>query len=184
VPEDAQLASPKNLDSFANFLATLTGKLQDEWDNSALADDVATLTYDKALRQQCQSGIPQLPADSLLDGTPQPSERRSCSKKELSQRSRLNSTLKTASITIRLTAEEQAQLHERAAAAQLSVSAYLRSCIFEAEALRIQVREALSQLRAATPNDPVEPVQSQAQSARSWRSRLLPLWRSHASARV
>jgi predicted DNA binding CopG/RHH family protein len=120
----------------------------------------------------------------LLDGTPQTSERRSCSKKELSQRSRLNSTLKTASITIRLTAEEQAQLHERAAAAQLSVSAYLRSCIFEAEALRIQVREALSQLRAATPNDPVEPVQSQAQSARSWRSRLLPLWRSHASARV
>jgi hypothetical protein len=184
VPEDAQLASPKNLDSFANLLATFTGKLQDEWDNSALAEDMATLTYEKALRQQCHTGIPELPADSLLDGTRQPLEVRSRFKKELPQRIRLNSALKTASITIRLTAEEQAQLHERAAAAQLSVSAYLRSCIFEAEALRIQVREALSQLRAATPNDPVEAVQSRAQSVRSWRSRLLPLWRSHASARV
>src|SRR4051794_29280677 len=69
MPEDVQFASPKNLDSFANLLATFTGKLQDEWDNSALAEDVATLSYDKALRQQCQTGIPEPSADSLHEAS-------------------------------------------------------------------------------------------------------------------
>jgi predicted HicB family RNase H-like nuclease len=53
---------------------------------------------------------------------------------------------KSASITLRVAAEEYEQLQERAAAAHLSVSAYIRSCIFEAESLRAQVKAALVQM--------------------------------------
>lgn len=60
----------------------------------------------------------------------------------------LSARRKTASVTIRLSAAENTQLHERAAAAGMTASAYLRSCLFEAEALRAQVKEALDQFRA------------------------------------
>ncbi len=56
---------------------------------------------------------------------------------------------RSASITIRLSRAENAQLRERAAEAGLTVSAYLRSCTLQAEALRAQVKQALAQLRAA-----------------------------------
>ncbi len=48
--------------------------------------------------------------------------------------------LKNASITIRMSKEECTQLHRRAAEAGLTVSAYLRSCTFEAESLRALVK--------------------------------------------
>ena len=89
---------------------------------------------------------------------------------------------KTASITIRLTKAEEAQLHERAAAAQLSISAYLRSCIFEAESLRAQVKEALSQMKAATTCRSSTPEDAQPKPTPNWRTRLLPHWRRPASA--
>ena len=41
--------------------------------------------------------------------------------------------LRTASVTIRLSTAECARLHQRAAEAGLTVSAYLRSCMLEAE---------------------------------------------------
>lgn len=56
--------------------------------------------------------------------------------------------LKKASITIRLSQAEYAQLHHRASEAGLTISAYLRSCTLEAETLRAQVREALTQMKA------------------------------------
>ena len=54
---------------------------------------------------------------------------------------------RTASVTVRLSAAEWAQLKQRAAEARLTVSAYIRSCTFEAEALRAQVKQALKELR-------------------------------------
>ncbi len=51
---------------------------------------------------------------------------------------------------MRMTEEECVQLHHRAAEAGLTVSAYLRSCAFEVETLRAQVKEALAQLNAAS----------------------------------
>jgi hypothetical protein len=45
---------------------------------------------------------------------------------------------------------EYTQLQERAAEAGITVSAYLRSCTFEAESLRAQVKETLALLRPAT----------------------------------
>jgi hypothetical protein len=44
---------------------------------------------------------------------------------------------------------ECAQLHSRAAEAGLTVSAYLRSCTFEAESLRAMVKDTMAQLRSA-----------------------------------
>jgi len=54
---------------------------------------------------------------------------------------------KTSSITLRTSASEAGQLRQRAREAGLTVSAYIRSCVFEAEALRTEVKAALSELR-------------------------------------
>lgn len=61
-----------------------------------------------------------------------------------------DATRKSSSIHIRLSAPESAQLKQRAAEAGLTVSAYLRSCVLEAETLRAQVKQALAQLRVAS----------------------------------
>jgi hypothetical protein len=50
-------------------------------------------------------------------------------------------------VTVRLSKAECASLHQRAAEAGLTVSAYLRSCTIEAEALRAEVKTALAELR-------------------------------------
>jgi hypothetical protein len=77
--------------------------------------------------------------------------------------------LKDASITIRMSKAECAQLHRRAAEAGLTVSAYLRSCTFEAESLRAMVKDTLAQLRSATsPAKPAHP----APHRRLWFDRL------------
>jgi predicted DNA binding CopG/RHH family protein len=54
---------------------------------------------------------------------------------------------RSASVTVRLSAAECALLKQRAAEAGLTLSAYLRSCTFEAEALRTQVKQAIQELR-------------------------------------
>jgi hypothetical protein len=161
-------SSNKNAGSFAGLLESFTGsaKSSNEWDDTALLDDVATISYDQALRSHRR--VP--PSVS-----PQGSESPSPVSPTINQTSLVaqRKTRKSSSVTIRLTEQEEIQLHERAAAAQLSVSAYLRSCIFEAEALRAQVKEALSQIRAAAQTDPVP--------ASSWRARLMPHWRRRES---
>src|SRR5262249_55957192 len=60
-----------------------------------------------------------------------------------------HAALRTASVTIRLSKAECTRLHQRAAEAGLTVSAYLRSCVLEADALRAQVKEALAQIKSA-----------------------------------
>lgn len=60
------------------------------------------------------------------------------------------SHLKSASITIRMSEAECERLRQRAAEAGMTISAYLRSCTFEAETLRAQVKEVMTELRAAT----------------------------------
>ena len=138
-PAHAASGNPEN---FASLLAPLTdaAKADDSWDDAALAEDVADISYEQALRSVRRAGLNALaessPAPKAHAPTPLPAP--SIQKKR-----------RTASITIRVSEAEQAQLHERAAAAKLSVSVYLRSCIFEAEALRAQVKEALAQMQAA-----------------------------------
>jgi hypothetical protein len=52
-----------------------------------------------------------------------------------------------ASVTFRMSREEFIQLQARSVEANLTMSAYLRSCTFEAESLRAQVKQVLAELR-------------------------------------
>jgi predicted DNA binding CopG/RHH family protein len=172
--------------SFASLLAALATpapKSEPDWDDAALADDVATLSYERALRSHARyrpndNGESVLAQDAEVqdaevadfseDATAAPLPRNrvagpeafarahEAAKSELAQRaaertpSAFERSLKNASITIRMSKAESEQLHRRAAEAGLTVSAYLRSCTFEAEALRAQVKEVLTELRSAT----------------------------------
>ncbi len=166
----------KEASSFSSLLASLTGSTQNSnqiWDDSALADDVSTISYEQALRSHRR--VPSAESLTVYEAADQ----QECTAED-SARVTIRKIRKTSSITIRLTKEEETQLHDRAAAAQLSVSAYLRSCIFEAESLRTQVKEALSQIRATAQANP--PHQPESRLASSWRARLLPHWRRPASS--
>jgi hypothetical protein len=55
------------------------------------------------------------------------------------------------SVSVRLSAGESEQLRQRAIESGLSVSAYMRSCVLEADHLRFQVKQALAQMRARAP---------------------------------
>jgi hypothetical protein len=82
--------------------------------------------------------------------------------------------LKSASITIRLSKVECTQLRIRAAEAGLTVSAYLRSCTFEAESLRALVKDTLAQLRTTNATEDQKPVFEAKRSRFAWLHRLWP----------
>ena len=191
--------------SFAGLLASLTAPTpRTAWNNDDLAEDVATLSYEHALRAHARYK-PADPGDLAMmtageSGAIQTKEApggdRATSAKTSSlwaapgwnenaepQIAHDSFTLiegnkKCASITIRLSKTECDQLRKRAAQAGLTVSAYLRSCTFEAEALRAQVKDVLAELRQSAP---VEEARSAAVARRSWREwimRMMPRWRT------
>jgi pyruvate/2-oxoglutarate dehydrogenase complex dihydrolipoamide acyltransferase (E2) component len=165
--------------SFAGFLAALAEpekRPDSPWGGDGLEDDIATLSYERALRahgrirgtdasdyspaqtaasgqfvasqapaaaaaRPVQTAAPQSPAAANAGTQPAAAFR---------PYTALDRDLKCASITIRLSKAEGAQLRQRAAEAGLTVSAYLRSCTFEAETLRALVKDTLAQLRSAT----------------------------------
>ena len=152
--------------SFAGLLEALATppKVEAEsfWREAELAEDVATLTYDRALRKHAR----YRPADRGDEARPaaaatSTSEAAGGLKIEpaalgalpaLADKSTRNAPdreLRQASVTIRLSKEECAQLRQRAAEAEMTVSAYLRSCASEVESLRAQVKEALAGMRSA-----------------------------------
>jgi hypothetical protein len=94
----------------------------------------------------------------------------------------LDRNLKSSSITIRLSHEECAQLRKRAAEAGLTVSAYLRSCTFEAESLRAMVKDTLAQLRPEPPKRKETASTTLRRSWFGWLLRFFPPW--HPSQRV
>lgn len=146
--------------SFANLLAALAKageKPQPSWKDDELADDVATLSYERALQAHARYRPRELDDRSL---TQPPSAQRAPGKiaapgegNPLSDLAAALPNLKSASVTLRMSQGECDQLRRRAAEAGLTVSAYLRSCAFEVESLRAQVKEALAQLRPAPPPD-------------------------------
>jgi hypothetical protein len=162
----------KSASSFSSLLESFTGSAKNSngiWDDSALLEDVATISYEQALRSHRRVlPVEALPADESLSAVGLATER--------SFSGVPGKKKKSASITIRLTESEEAQLHQRAAAAQLSVSAYLRSCIFEAELLRSQVKQALSQMKAATALSPHASDEPQSKPASGWRTRFFSRW--------
>jgi predicted DNA binding CopG/RHH family protein len=201
-PADAE-PSP-SASSFAGLLAALTAPKQEPqpaWNDDDLADDVATLSYERALQaharykpadfgeepraadlaeassgekktaQSPRRGAPHAaaaPARTFRNQDPrQPTENLSDAPATLEE------NRKRASITVRMSRSELTQLQQRAAEAGLTISAYLRSCTFEAEALRAQVKEALAQLREIKPAEAGAPIQPP-HPRLGWIPRLLP----------
>lgn len=151
------------------------------WNDEDLAQDVATLSYESALRNHARytsaaqdktsygeisdaegdfdEEIPEEVAAfaEKLPGAPESAVAVPMAARDADVEAEsaphvsrpIVHKLKKASITIRLSEPECEQLHQRAEEAGMTVSAYLRSCTFEAEALRSQVKEALVQMRAA-----------------------------------
>ncbi len=151
------------------------------WDDDSLAPDVATLSYESALKAHARyrptdTSLTQLPdpvpfcLEEAAAATQQPEPRipvRPEPRAAANPKPKFNRfsplpaerDLKDASITIRMSKAECVQLHRRAAEAGLTVSAYLRSCTFEAESLRAMVKDTMAQLRSAqTQPKPADPA--------------------------
>lgn len=204
-----QPASTEHAPTFAGMLAALAApgqKRPPARDLGGFEEDVATLSYERALRAHTRyrasdatdRALTQIPDAEALhfdefplgagisapqSGVAQPGivpevdaelEADSGSPTGNEARSESDTNLKCASITIRVSKAECAQLRQRAAEAGLTVSAYLRSCTLEAEALRTQVKETLAQLRSETILE-MKPKEIEAGAASpkgSWLGRL------------
>jgi predicted DNA binding CopG/RHH family protein len=154
-------SSAQSDQDFAGLLAALAAakpaKLP-EWNEDELVQDVATLSYERALRthgryksgtiRSQDSGVARPNLTSQTE-THSRARRKSSADAGAGENQSASFDRKCASVTIRMSKAECEQLHARAAEAGLTISAYLRSCTFEAEALRAQVKEALAQLRNA-----------------------------------
>jgi len=177
MPHLAPAASSSPSPSFAGLLAALASRPSAQpvrsgaWNDSALADDVATLSYERALRTHARyhahepAGTPiEAQGETLTvgEGAVQAEAERGTAAFSIDTAAdpRTDAAVdeitaveegnrKCASVTIRLSRTECEQLRKRAAEAGLTVSAYLRSCTFEAESLRALVKDTLAQLRSA-----------------------------------
>jgi hypothetical protein len=166
--------------SFAELLAAEAAPPSREapWNDEGLAEDVATISYERALRthsrvRPASSGAEPAPEalltlDEAAAGSSAESEA-AAGNKPLPA-----APLKKASITIRLSEPECEQLRQRAAEAGLSVSAYLRSCTLEVESLRAEVKQTLAELRKPAPKPLEHPVRTK--SARGIRGAFAGLW--------
>jgi hypothetical protein len=173
--------------SFAGFLAALSQPGRStpsdtpsgaptrapRWSDESLAEDVATLSYEQALRAHARYHADEPVADPveaarlIADQVAAPEPQAVAGAEPLPER-----VLKQSSITIRLSREEDAQLRRRAAEAGLTVSAYIRSCTFEAEALRALVKDTLTQLRTGGAPPQLElPIRRRRWSALFWPGR-------------
>jgi predicted DNA binding CopG/RHH family protein len=167
--QPAQTQPSSSSSGFAGLVAALALPWRNEadgaeyWSGSDPGEDIETLSYERALRAHAR----YKPADGG-DGAAAPAARTGPSEAQeelplLAQTpgedlaGEANTApsvapereLRRASVTIRVSKAECARLHQRAAEAGLTVSAYLRSCALEAETLRAQVKEALAELRTA-----------------------------------
>lgn len=206
MPQPATISPPNPAGGFAGILASLAGppeKLRSDWNDDSLADDITTLSYEQALRTHARyrptSELPpiQNATDEQLPPKKPPlkqtvgaetSARSGTISDSVATQTRrstpLNDSRKAASITIRLSKAECAQLHERAAEAGLTVSAYLRSCTCEVEALRTQVKETLAQLRSLASGQVQRPAVTGQRLQRGWWSRLILLRGGRKADRV
>lgn len=199
-----------NVSSFAGLLASLAAPppepAEDEllWNTSDLGEDVATLSYERALRAHARYRPPDRSVDVSVDrspilpaglkpaglkigagadssagpnssvaanaaNAPAVADAAPASAKGIAT----DRDLRSESVTIRLNKAESARLHRRAAEAGLTVSAYLRSCALEAEALRAQVKQALAELKAGSTETTKQGKKPGRLNFLSWIARLL-----------
>lgn len=204
-------ANPSKPGSFASLLAGFAApRPADEWNDDELRDDIATISYEQALRTHArtrpaaspsmaaapQPGLESVPAPvASTEEDPRfvPGGRKPPVSVRISEWSpvearnaALSANRKTMSVTVRLSASESRQLQERAAAAGLTASSYLRSCLFEAETLRAQVKETLEQFRAVAATSggkPTAETTATGHSPQTRRSWLLSRWLSGEHAK-
>jgi len=169
MPGNAAVTASAKTGSFASLLESFAAPSRPDPDlkDDGLEDDIATISYEQALRFHARicpvpdpspvsSPVARVAAKKrTVDRRVKTAGRKAPAAVNISEWVRQSAPpqaspckpRKSASVTIRLTEEECAQLRERAAAAGLTSSAYLRSCFFEAEALRAHVKEVLEQFR-------------------------------------
>lgn len=216
VDTDGSLAAGwKKPEAYGDGPSSHGWKTPSDWNDNDPADDVSTLSYERALRTHSRYRAPDLD-DTSLTNPPKPrfvdsyelapeetqpanavpaapsasrhvaagsdgkfhqdsraaeEPRAACGPSTPFERN-----LKNASITIRMSKEECMQLHRRAAEAGLTVSAYLRSCTFEAESLRALVKDTMAQLRHATAAG-TPPEEAKAREGWfAWLKRLFTPW--------
>jgi predicted DNA binding CopG/RHH family protein len=189
---------PSSSPSFRGLLASLASPANSAspggsaWSDGGLEDDVVTLSYERALSALARSkpadrgeepvtetagagAQPEIAAkpitSSIFDESATVSARAAAHKPAEFER-------RAASVTIRLSRAERARLRLRAAEAGLTVSAYLRSCVLEADALRAQVKQALAEMRIARSNEQ-PPANTPARS--SWFGWLMRLFSRRSS---
>lgn len=142
-PSAAPALSPASR-SFAGVLMDLASpqaKRPPARDLDGLEDDIATLNYEQALRTHARYRSPApdpkpclVPDIANVPPAPVPAP--------------ADPRRKSESITVRLSQSESERLRQRAAESGLTISDYLRSCVFEVESLRTQVKETVAALRA------------------------------------
>jgi hypothetical protein len=168
--QTAQSSGTRKQSNFAGLLASLTAPNKDTaergpgWTDRELGEDVVTLSYEQALRNHARYRArerEELPPTAVAE---RPSSKDGAADSDTAQQSQTAHSLRTASVTIRLSKAERMQMHQRAAEAGLTVSAYLRSCVLEADALRAQVKAALAELKTAAESETAA-----APARRSWR---------------
>jgi predicted DNA binding CopG/RHH family protein len=163
----AHNSSSPGTSSFSGLLASLASRSKKEsdlagaWSDNGLGDDIVTLSYESALRNHARYRPPddgdlRLPAvDGNVGGAEKTAPVAVKNAPDLAARSGMlqhtaqDRDLRTSSVTIRLSDAECSRVRQRAAEAGLTVSAYLRSCVLEADALRAQVKEALAEMKTA-----------------------------------
>lgn len=156
MPQSAESAAAPQPSSFAGLLAALAApasKPSPRWPDADLAEDVVTLSYERALQAHARfrqvvsdEPGPQKAASEEHAEAPKASPHTALAPGRVQSDNR-----KCASVTIRLTQPELEQMRARAAEAGMTISAYLRSCMFEVDALRAQVKEAVAQLKPIGP---------------------------------
>ena len=168
-------APPSAASSFAGLLATFAASTRgrsDPWKDDNLADDIATLSYERALQKHgryqpahsdelsletsdkriaspIDEGVLDPASPTASSGTPKDRPLNEENDRARNRCGFATKDRKCSSITIRLSKADCDQLRRRAAESGLTVSAYLRSCTIEADLLRSQVKEALAQLQAS-----------------------------------
>lgn len=189
-------------ESFAGLLATLASPPREavddaaEWSGGDMSDDVVTLSYERALRAHARSRpadasgwpVPQAwraEASNAEEAMTLPATRvneESSAEAFEARQSTNDRNLRSTSVTIRLSKAECARLHRRATEAGVTISAYMRSCTFEAETLRAQVKAVLVELKAAASKEkPVAPAKERRFSF-GWLARLLT--RRHSASQI
>jgi hypothetical protein len=177
-------------ESSANAVANaIQSQDQPADDEDQLADDVAILSYESALKAHGRNNRPatgrpdaghggESSNTASLESGAAMKARRSGPKPVAAgglNSDRAARERKCSSITVRMSGEECRQLHERAAEAGITVSAYLRSCAFEVESLRAQVKQTLAELRSANGATVDSPQESPRNShSGTWLKRLWP----------